>query len=413
MGWTELLLGALLLGVLTSAIVAIGWLVLFQRNRREARALRLRWPSAEECPPHRYEDLPDRGTWARDALEDPLPVAEASWTLEEQPEPWRRRMATLGQRFRDHGVADVTLVHGTFVGTDPLALLQAVDRLPGIDLGLQARVAPILRGATDRLLADHSNFPTPYAPLLQAATGVPSAVFYWSSENGHVARLRAAVRLARHLAARLESRPKRARMLLVGHSHAGQVFALLLHLRDGVRHAPQLIAIARRVGEDGAQLMADLAVLRSRGLDLVTLGTPVRYGWPDRERGRLLHLVNHRGEEPLAGGLQGILSTQAGDYIQQLGIAGSDLPSADPELRALEAELDEPLGPGWAPRAWLENLKHRRRVPDGGFTWLVDYGDAAENGRPNLHLTGLGHAIYTRRATMAYWAEKAAERFYA
>ncbi len=415
--WIALLLWLLLALAVASALGALGWFLRFRRLRARAERLRVLAPDGPACPPQRLEDLPDTGSWAHTTLGTPLPVDLGSWALEDQPVEWRRAMASLGTRLRDQRIAQITLVHGTFVGTDPVALLQALDRIPGSGLDLGRRLGPIMQGTTERLLQDASNFPAAYATLLQGATGIPASIFHWSSENGHVARLRAAVRLARYLAARLEARPARARTLLVGHSHAGQIFALLLQLRDEVAHAPQLVAIAREIGEDGAALMQALAVLRRRGLDIVTLGTPVRYGWPEAAWPRLLHLVNHRGAGPtvpdLPRGLQRMLTTEDGDYIQLLGIAGSDLPSADPGTRALEDLLDEPLGPGWAPRAWLEGVRHGRRVPDGGFTWLVDYGDAAVNGRPNLLHTGLGHAIYTRRTTMAYWLERAAERFYA
>lgn len=414
--WIALLLGALLVGTVLSALLALGWWLRYRRLRRSAERLRLVAPHGLACPPQRLEDLPATGSWAPATLGDPLPVDARSWAFEDQPMDWRRSMASLGTQLRDHRVAEVTLVHGTFVGTDPVALLQALDRIPGSGLDLRRRLGPMMKASAEHLLQDASNFPASYAALLQAATGVPTSIFHWSSENGHVARLRAAVRLARYLAARTETRPPHARTLLVGHSHAGQIFALLLQLRDEVAHAPQLVAIAREIGEDGDALMEALAVLRRRRVDVVTMGTPVRYGWTEAAGPQLLHLVNHRGEGPtvpdLPRGLQRMLTTADGDYIQLLGIAGSDLPSADPGTRALEDLLDEPLGPGWAPRAWLEGVRHGRRVPEGGFTWLVDYGDASESGRANLIQTGLGHAIYTRRTTMAFWLERAAERFY-
>ncbi|MEM9864315.1 MAG: hypothetical protein AAF938_22130 [Myxococcota bacterium] len=416
--WT--LLG---LALLSLALGTWLWLVRVRHMRtqiRQARAQRRARIDAAPavggvpCPPQRYDEAPAAGTWTHDVFVPQAPEASvhpSSWELADQPTLWRSSMAALGKRLRNAGVADITTVHGTFVGNDPLALLRSLNKVPGLP-DLERHLGPLVRGATGLLLNDASNFAPAYPSLLQSATGVPSYGFHWSSENGHVARLRAAIRLAVALAARLEHRSPERRTLLVGHSHAGQVFALLFQLRDDVAHAPLLLAVAERIGADASALRDALDVIRRHPLDCVTLGTPVRYGWPEPCRERLLHIINHRGDEPMAGRFQGVLSTEGGDYIQQFGIAGSDMPSADPDQRALEAELDDALGVGWAPRTWVDNVMHRRRVPDAGFTFLTDFQDQASGTLPNLHTSGLGHAVYTRRNAMAYWLTKAVGRFY-
>ena len=241
--------------------------------------------------------------------------------------------------------------------------------------------------------------------LFGAATRLPCSLFVWSSENTHTARLSAAVRLVGHLAERFEGHRASEggrRALLVGHSHAGQVFALALQLVHAVEHAPLLLDVAERLGEDRDWLSLHLERLRELELEVVTMGTPVRYGWPRESQARLLHIVNHRGAEPVGGRLDGVRSTRDGDYVQQWGVAGSDLPAPSPQLRQLNGILDEALGPGCAPRIWLDNLRHRRRVHHGGHTLLVDYRDDDPRGRPNFLATNFGHSVYTRRRSMEF-----------
>ena len=99
---------------------------------------------------------------------------------------------------------------------------------------------------------------------------------------------------------------------------------------------PDIASTIRRV----APLLSNGALLNGATLDVVTFGTPVRYGWDPSGLGKLLHIVNHRNlrtdgktwlskmelpqitmEMPIAWG---------GDYIQELAVACSDaVPTTD------------------------------------------------------------------------------------
>lgn len=391
------------------ALAAVGAAARIRRRRRRAE-IRAR----VVCRPQRYETPPAARSFAFVDVSKPDPVHPTSMRLQDQPEAWRRRMRAAGRRLSSAGVREITFVHGTFVGTDPFSLLTSLQTLsPRVDATLTERLGRWLKSASDQIARDRGNFHRPYVDLFRAAVALPCSLFVWSSENTHSARLRAAAQLAHHLVQKLDDLedPDPPRILLVGHSHAGQVFALLLQLVAECQHAPELVRICGRLGEDVDWLLVHLERLRRIDVDVVTFGTPVRYGWPVRERGRLVHFVNHRGPEPLAGTLDGVPTTRDGDYIQQWGIAGSDLPAASTALRATNRELDELLGPGHAPSAWLELLEHRKRVHDGGLTLLVDYGDAAIRG-PNFLQTNFGHAVYTRRSTMSFWLRQVARRLY-
>ncbi len=64
---------------------------------------------------------------------------------------------------------------------------------------------------------------------------IPVRLFNWSSENHHIGRADGAIRLLDELAS-LKLQPTQ-RVLLFGHSHAGNVFALMTNLLCGDRRA--------------------------------------------------------------------------------------------------------------------------------------------------------------------------------
>lgn len=402
-----------------------GWLILalglfLALSARALTARRLAPPSdsdeaprARPCPPQGYSNEPSPALYERIAFtrHDAL-VWSAQ--LGDQPEGWRREMARLGRVLKDEGVAELTFVHGTFVGSDPFALFASLrQRSLRLDLRIARPIRRLWIRASHALTGEHGNFSPAYVSLFGAATQLPCSLFSWSSENTHAGRLAAAAQLAHHLVDRLDSQsiPEPSRVVLVGHSHAGQVFALLLQMVEECDQGPELVRIAGELGEDTDWLAMHLERLRQHDLRIVTLGTPPRYGWPPSSHARLLHIINHRGEAPVAGKVDGVLTTRDGDYIQQWGIEGSDLPAASRDRRSLNRELDAVLGKGHDPKVWRRALEHRKRVHDVGKSLLVDYGDASSRS-PNFMATNFGHAVYTRRSTMRLWLSLVARRLF-
>ena len=206
-------------------------------------------------------------------------------------------------------------------------------------------------------------------------------------------------------------------MLLVGHSHGGQLFAILSQLVARANGYEELLGAAGARGEDLGALEEHLALLQRCAIDVVTFGTPPRYQWAPQAGFRVLHLVNHRGAAPKGGarfgglGLLGLLHTKHGDYVHQLGGHGSDFPAPIATDRRMNARLDPLLGPGTNLRAWLRGLALGRRVSTEGRTVLVNYGDGAAL-VPNFWATGLGHAAYTRRDAMLFHARLVAGELY-
>lgn len=327
-------------------------------------------------------------------------------------------MKRAGQAFRAHGVKAIVLVHGTFVGSDPVgAVAWLKSMFPSIPSNVLRTLQKWIDKTQDVLTRDLGDFLPEYVTLLkQGLGGIPCYRFRWSSENHHAARAKAALDLIDFL---VDVAPKgplspRQRLLLVGHSHAGQVFALLLHLLASSKEVPLFLKAMEVPSTRQKILRKKLQRLRTLSLDVLTMGTPPRYTWmlPPQGRVRLLHLINHRGKKPRAGRFSGVLSTRDGDYVQQWGIAGSDLlGSTRSKLRRNKA-LVPLLGPSASPLHWNRARKYRTRLHSVGLNLLVDYRDTFKLLRPKEWFTLFGHGIYTRYKTLLFWVETVQQRWY-
>ncbi|MBN1209756.1 MAG: hypothetical protein JXB05_33210 [Myxococcaceae bacterium] len=391
-----------LAGVLITAAIAALFIAWWLRQRQRPAP----------CLPHQYELSPVAGTFALRALEPVPPIVRASPVLEAQSPAWRAAMETVGHRLCRAGVRQVVFVHGTFVGHDPILMLSALEGpLSALGPGLLPTLRRLCKSSSDRVLGDLGNYTAEYAALFEGALGggIQATRFLWSSANHHIARLRAAADLLRLLAG---AGLGRARALLLGHSHGGQVLALLTQLVYPAKTAPALWATLSEIGEPHEELKGLARTVARARLDIATFGMPPRYGFATGPRCRAMHVVNHRGDEPLAGSLGGVLYTEGGDYVQQWGIAGSDLPPTTAKERELAARLDALLGAGCDVKAWLQHVRHRARVSQHGFSYLVDYGDRGVGGMPNCLGTCFGHGVYTSYDAMLFNARLLAAHFY-
>jgi hypothetical protein len=268
------------------------------------------------------------------------------------------------------------------------------------------------------VLGDLSNFPRDYVEAFARATGLAATDFAWSGENHHAARIQGAVRLARTLTLHGGGTLRPGdRALLVGHSHGGQLFAILSQLVARAPGYDDLVAAAEARGEDTGALEEHVELLRRCAIDVVTYGTPPRYRWARAAGFRVLHLVNHRGGDADAAehrrplGLLGALHTKHGDYVHRFGGEGSDFPAPTAIERRTNTRLDALLGEGTSLRTWLAGLGRGRGVATEGRTVMVDYGDDAAL-VPNFLASGLGHAAYTRREAMLFHARLVARELY-
>jgi hypothetical protein len=343
-------------------------------------------------------------------------------------------MREVGQALRRGNVAAIYLSHGTFAGDDALGLIGELGRLFPTASNAMRR---IIKDLIDAAAADVGNYTGRYAELFEQAIndGLPEPRisvrrFNWSSENNHIGRADGAVRLIDELT-NLQLVAGQ-RVLLWGHSHAGNVFALMTNLLGSDQSARQEffqaarvyycwpvvgcvdIPIWRRVRE---MLLSGDNPLCETPLDIVTFGTPIRYGWSEAGFSRLMHFINHRPAEgrppylaPFPPVLERVLNAVDGDYVQQFGIAGTNFMPSLFSWRSWWADrslnrLLQPTQQTYDPR---ERFRIGARVPDTGETLLIDYG--LPGGTLAQHFAG--HAVYTKTEWLLFHAEEVARRWY-
>ena len=364
-------------------------------------------------------------------------AAEVEWISAGGPvvPQTREFAATMGRvvdRLRDADIRTIYLVHGTFVGNDALGWVRKLRSIwPVPSEWLQQ----LQKQLADGLARDAGNYTLAFADGFERAlnqTGQSSLrvrLFRWSGENHHLGRADAAVRLLHELD---ELGDANGRVLIWGHSHGGNVLALLTNLLGADRETLQAFFHAarsyyrwpgtRRVDQPIWRQMQRLlrsGKQRTRGerLDIVTFGTPIRYGWDRAGYARLAHVVNHRPQPDLRPdraafppSVGDVLEAAHGDCVQQLGIAGTNWPPTVASWRAWVADsrLNELLQPGIRARDLLARLRVGLRVADEGRNLLVDYGRVASS------VVGhhAGHAVYTLPDWLAFHADLVSSQLY-
>jgi hypothetical protein len=342
-------------------------------------------------------------------------------------------MLAVGDALRASHVGAVYVSYGTFAGVDALGILGEVGRLYPAARDTLGRLS---RMVVDAVAGDAGNYTAQYLQIFEQAINRPDArhvpvrMCNWSSENHHLGRADGAVRLLDELVT--AELPSGQRVLLWGHSHAGNVFALLTNLLGGDAAANAKFFEAARIyyrwpitgwvdipvwRRVETLLQREPYPLARHPLDVVTFGSPIRYGWDPRGYARLLHMVNHRPSPDLPpyraafpSSLTEVLEAVGGDYIQQLGIAGTNTMPGFFSWRAWLADhrLNEFLQPGISALGLLDRMRLGMRVHERGTTLLVDYGPA--KGSVVEHIAG--HAIYTRPEWMLFHAEQVVRQMY-
>ena len=351
-----------------------------------------------------------------------------------ETDDFQQRMQRVGDVYRAADVRTIYLVHGTFAGPDALGILSEMRRLvPGVSDSF----AEAAKGLINALASDRGNYTDAYAREFEGAinTGdrdkITVRLLNWSSENHHIGRADGAVRMVDQLAR--EHAAGQQRVLFWGHSHAGNVFALTSHLLGAdIQSIREFFDAARcyfvwpllgwidmpmwhRVEQRLIETEPPTGSLPP--IDFVTFGTPIRYGWDGDGYDRLLHFVNHRPRRELPEyrtlfppSPADLLEGTDGDYVQQLGIAGTNIMPGIFTWRSWLADdrLDDLLERDLSPDNLLKRWAAGQRVPDEGETLLVDYGKP--EGLVTRHLAG--HAVYTQREWLLFHAEQVAMRLY-
>lgn len=334
-----------------------------------------------------------------------------------------------------HRVARVLLVHGTFVGNDPFAMAETLNAVGG--------KVPVLSGTlqkfTDSLMQKMPNFTasatkdvgnytegfrTEFQRLVGSDPTVELLKPAWSSQNHHFARADLAVQLLYQLIQRPV--PMSQRVLLWGHSHAGNAFAILTNLLANQRtDVERFFSAVEQPSEIWTAVRDQLRSCPTphplaKQLVIVTFGTPVRYGWDINGCDRLIHVNHHRSEDAPAAitckplyplyPVADVVKATWGDWVQSFAIAGTDV--ASPTSRSVNARLTEVLEQGLAPPqldeqvekikpASLQTLCARwttgTRCHTDGLNLLVQYEPSGLTAsfRTPLESTLFGHGVYT------------------
>lgn len=384
---------------------------------------------------------------------------------------WGDALAACGSSLSQAGVAAVVFLHGSLHGTD-LFGMQRLDEAGGLKRGYSRGVSgvdallaamreesngiPLLPGGLkpplanqdatkmllDEQIGDAGNFTHTNVELFSKAINnhltkpIPCMRLLWASEHHHLGRALAAIRVLAELHRLCEAQNfgKGNRILVQTHGQAGLVFALLSNLLcpSPITKRHKLFEILAAYAEQTGQpelfssiehvrsWLGTTSLLNGVALDVVTYGTPVRYGWDPSGIGKLLHIVNHRNlrtdgknwlakmelpqitmEMPIAWG---------GDYVQELAVAGSDaVPTTEP-AKAANKMVWEMVEPYDGFERWLECARRAVRFPSEGFCLLVDYKDSTGSTNPRDHY--YGHAVYTRRHAMLFNITQIVRTFY-
>lgn len=366
----------------------------------------------------------------------PFELIEPSPSISPRSAEYEERLATACEPLVQDNLAAVYLVHGTFAGNDPLGSLTELQRFAP---GLAERLRRIWKSLFDKFIGETGNYTVNFARRFQKGLSTAArreiAVhrFNWSSQNNHIGRADAAVRLIGELANLAEANAHEStppRVMLWGHSHGGNLLALVTNvLASDNEHRERFFDAARvfyrswlvertdvPAWERVEKLLATNHPVRELRLEVVTFGTPIRYGWDSDGYHKLLHIVNHRpaghlDEHQMPHPLRPlhILRASYGDYVHQFGIAGTNLMPIPLAVRTFLADwrLGSLLQPDVSWRQLFGNYWHAQRVHHEGKTLLVDYRDHGWKFWRHL----LGHGSYTRSRWLPFHASEIAKRF--
>lgn len=321
------------------------------------------------------------------------------------------------------------------MGDDPFAV---ADIISGLTSGVKLLESPA-RSLTQKLRKngltltrkisqDIANYNSQTVDRLQFLVGDDPVVSLlaptWSSQNHHFARADLAVRLVKLIADSHLNEDRR--LMLWGHSHAGQGFAILSNLLANNRDANQQFFEAAQQTSEHWQVARDFLMecsspaKEARWVDLCTFGTPVRYGWDPNGCANLIHVSHHRNysqETPEITqslfpmhSFPEMVAAKYGDWVQAFAIAGTDV--VPPRAGAIDAAMAKVLERGLEPpqhgldtrflpskrlRDTSARWKTGTRCHADGQNLLVKYQPSGRKTRLGVPIEEgtFGHGVYT------------------
>ena len=300
--------------------------------------------SVVRFPHHDYQNDPAQGEFQLIASDNAEPLETSS-------------LPNIGDILRDAGVAEITLIHGTFAGNDAFGILREIAR---VSPRLAQLTRPVGKRFFDTLAGDVGNYSESFADRLRTLVNenqrsdILVRRFAWSGENHHLGRADGVIAFLQQLQQRDWKRCDR--VLVLAHSHGGNLMAMLTRLVGASEETrEQFFTVTKPhyrkplLGTIDLPAWAEIRdTLGQRQLpeiDVVTFGTPLRYRWQRSVAGKLLHFVQHRiteKDEPAKASFpesaRELIEARGGDYVQQLGIGGTDFLHSFFALRSWGAE---------------------------------------------------------------------------
>ncbi|MBI2520622.1 MAG: hypothetical protein HYV97_09395 [Bdellovibrio sp.] len=335
----------------------------------------------------------------------PLPARLNALSYHEGPKSWKKSMEIAGQKLQAQSVTHIILLHGTFAGDDPLDIFsntfeQKSRRTKWLRAIYPLRyIQQMYRKVKDKIIGNVGNFTTEYCVTLERGlkTQIQVHRFHWPSGNHHLARIRGLLSLV-DLVLNLQLQ-KKERILMIGHSHAGQLFTALTQMAQRPAHFSKVLGHELRLIENPEVFQLKLEKLYGLDLDIVTWGSAPRYKWHLPSHWKLVHLLNFRKIPPRFPNPWKLLTAGYGDSIYLLAGPGSDSLAPFGRDRKRNQVLDSVFGVGLSLRHWWFSIQTGIKLHNEGRHFFIDYHDA---GVSRFFRSFLGHGIYTHPGLMLF-----------
>jgi len=301
---------------------------------------------------------------------------------------------------RNH-VKGIYLVHGTFVGDDPFHIISMIENnTPENSKKMIGLIKDQTKKAGDFFTKDLGNFTTDHVEKLESACKKEINIhnFTWSSANHHYARVKGCLDLIESITQ--DGYKSKDKILLIGHSHAGQIFSLLGQMIHNKNMRNFIFEVLNANNVQTKKYIPLIKNISKLHFDFVTLGAPKRYPWTTPKNMKIMHFINHRSNDALGGNIKGFINTKDGDYIQQWAVQGSDIISPIKSEKIINEQLDQMLGVGSKLELFKQNVQLRHRLHNEGHHLLINYGDNSLT--PNFVKTGFGHGVYTKVELLSF-----------
>ncbi|MCF6149431.1 MAG: hypothetical protein E3K37_12325 [Candidatus Kuenenia sp.] len=340
----------------------------------------------------------------------------------------KAKMKEFGNLMKKKGISHIYFVHGTWAGDSPLGVIETMEK---IHVGDMRKIFNFdtnilkdkIKKVVDEVYKDLGNFTPNYLKLFAELVGnnIACESIIWGSANYHEARVLGAIELIKKVAKNINNLSENERILLIGHSHAGQLFALLtkfledeemslLNKNENKSMLEKLVKVVGLFGyENVLQIREDMKKINKVYLDFVTLGTPPRYQWGkgEGEKYQLLNIINDYHLNKLIS-VKGVLETKDGDYIQQWGIGGTDAFHDNNEyIENIIGQEQYYISKGDFSPGKERHLPKHGDVPYGK-TLLIPY----KKEKKYCWDTLLGHGLYTLEENMLLNTEIIVNEFY-